>query len=90
MILNKKVLELYNLRMKKIQNNIWDLVENFEYYRKIRGIMNTYKEGKELSKRQLIRLYQFITYMPESVIKKEELDDLYNHVYNKMVETSKK
>lgn len=90
MILNKKVLELYNLRMKKIQNNIWDLVENFEYYRKIRGIMNTYKEGKELSKRQLIRLYQFIIYMPESVIKKEELDDLYNHVYNKMVETSKK
>lgn len=90
MILNKKVLELYNLRMKKIQNNIWDLVENFEYYRKIRGIMDTYKEGKELSKRQLIRLYQFIIYIPENVIKKEELDDLYNHVYNKMVEKSKK
>lgn len=52
--------------------------------------MNTYKEGKDLSKRQLIRLYQFIIYMPENVIKKEELDDLYNHVYNKMAEKPKK
>ena len=59
-IISNKNLKRYEKRMKQIENNIWDLLENYLYYSKIRGIMHMYKQSKTLSKRQVIRLYEFI------------------------------
>lgn len=88
MVLKKEYIDMYNQRMEEIEKDIWDIIDNFEYYKKIRGIMFDLKRDKELSKRQTIRLYEFIMRKPEKVIKKTDIDNIYNLVIDKMFDVN--
>ena len=78
--LKDNMISLYNKKMKSIEKDIWDLVDNFEYYTKIRGIMRDFKILGTITKRQAIRLYQFIMGERHDTIKKSEIDDRYNKI----------
>lgn len=86
MVLKKEYIDMYNQRMDEIEKDIWDIIDNFEYYKKIRGIMTELQLSEHISKRQSIRLYEFIMVKPERVIKKTDIDDIYNEVIDKMFE----
>ena len=86
MVLKKEYIDMYNQRMGEIEKDIWDIIDNFEYYKKIRGIMTELQLSEHISKRQSIRLYEFIMGKPERVIKKTDIDDIYNEVIDKMFE----
>lgn len=77
MIISKRNLGLYNKRMEEISNNIWEIFDNYEYYKMIRGIMNQYFNNQELTKRQTIRLYEFIYDLPQETCSKETINQLY-------------
>lgn len=78
--LKDNMVNLYNKKMKSIEKDIWGLVDNFEYYRMIRGIMRDLKILGTITKRQAIRLYQFIMGESHDTIKKSEIDDRYNKI----------
>lgn len=78
--LKDDMVNLYNKKMKSIEKDIWDLVDNLEYYSKIRGTMRDLKILGTITKRQAIRLYQFIMGESHDTIKKSEIDDRYNKI----------
>jgi len=73
-------LKKYEERMKQVENNIWNLVNNLEYYNKIRGIMFEYSLGLKLSKRQTLRLYEFIYNITPKIYTKDKIDEEYINV----------
>lgn len=77
MIISKRNLGLYNKRMEEVSRNIWDIFDNFEYYKTIRGIMDRYFKNQELSKRQAIRLYEFLYDLPQETCSEDIIDQLY-------------
>ena len=87
LILKKKYVDLYNKKMNIIEKDIWDIIDNFEYYKMIRGIMYELQKNIRISKRQVIRLYEFLTDKKKAVIKKTEIDEIYNRVFKEMFET---
>lgn len=86
LILKKKYVDLYNKKMNIIEKDIWDIIDNFEYYKMIRGIMYELQKNIRISKRQVIRLYEFLTDKKKAVIKKTEIDEIYNKVFKEMFE----
>lgn len=86
LILKKKYVDLYNKKMNIIEKDIWDIIDNFEYYKMIRGIMCELQKNIRISKRQVIRLYEFLTDKKKAVIKKTEIDEIYNRVFKEMFE----
>lgn len=86
LILKKEYVDLYNKKMNIIEKDIWDIIDNFEYYKMIRGIMYELQKNIRISKRQVIRLYEFLTDKKKAVIKKTEIDEIYNRVFKEMFE----
>lgn len=86
LILKKKYIDLYNKKMNIIEKDIWDIIDNFEYYKMIRGIMYELQKNIRISKRQVIRLYEFLTDKKKAVIRKTEIDEIYNRVFKEMFE----
>lgn len=86
LILKKKYVDLYNKKMNIIEKDIWDIIDNFEYYKMIRGIMYELQKNIRISKRQVIRLYEFLTDKKKAVIKKTEIDEIYNKVFKEIFE----
>lgn len=86
LILKKKYVDLYNKKMNIIEKDIWDIIDNFEYYKMIRGIMYELQKNIRISKRQVIRLYEFLTDKKKAVIKKTEIDEIYNRVFKEIFE----
>lgn len=86
LILKKKYADLYNKKMNIIEKDIWDIIDNFEYYKMIRGIMYELQKNSRISKRQVIRLYEFLTDKKKAVIKKTEIDEIYNRIFKEMFE----
>ena len=83
-IISNKNLKRYGKRMEQIENNIWDLLENYSYYSKIRKIMHMYKVSKPLSKRQVIRLYEFIEGEEPITYTNDILDWAYKRALTKL------
>ena len=75
--------KLYKEIMDEISTDIWDVIDNFHYYKKIRGIWDEYIKYHELSKRQLVRLYCFIYELDdngERVFTKKDIHDMFNDI----------
>ncbi|WP_300954300.1 hypothetical protein [uncultured Clostridium sp.] len=57
---NKNVEQSYLNKMKEISEDIWQVLDHIDYYKTIRGIWNQYQSDQELTKRQIVRLFDFI------------------------------
>lgn len=84
MVISKKNLEKYNKKMEEISRDIWKVVDNFEYYSMIRGIMKDYFNNIELSKRQTLRLYEFIFDLKHHIYSKDIINQCYINAKNEL------
>lgn len=81
--ISDKTEELYNEIMADISTDIWDVIDNFEYYKKIRGIWSEYLQTQKLTKRQLVRLYSFIYELDDNgqrVFTKADINEMYKNI----------
>lgn len=86
LVLKEEYVNLYNKKMEEIEKDIWDIIDKFEYYKKIRGIMKELQLSKHISKRQAIRLYEFLMGKPQRCIKKIEINEIYNNISKEIFE----
>ena len=56
----KNVEQSYLNKMKELTEDIWQILDHVEYYKTIRGIWDQYQSDQELTKRQIVRLFDFI------------------------------
>lgn len=82
--IREDMLKLYNKKLDFLSQNIWEIVDNIDYYRYIRYIMLRIQIDEEISKWDAIKLYNFIMGLANDYIPRNELEERYREIEKKL------
>lgn len=82
--IREDMLKLYNKKLDFLSQNIWEIVDNIDYYRYIRYIMLRIQIDEEISKWDAIKLYNFIIGLANDYIPRTELEERYREIEKKL------
>ena len=82
--IKRDMAKLYNKKLDLLSKNIWDIIDSIDYYRYIRYIMMRIKINEDITKWDAIKLYNFIMGFADEYIPRNELDEKYDKIKDKL------